>query len=81
MIMTIFFPLSLAHKKAAGAFFAYQRYQAGADAAFSQGIAEDEMGGGGDDYPGGYAAAAAADGGDLGYNEPPFGGGGQTGKR
>ena len=50
-------------------FFAYQRFQAGADTAFTEGMGEDEENG---QYQG------YEDGG--GYGEQPFEGGGQTGK-
>ena len=52
---------------------AYQRFKAGSDTAFSQGLG-DESNMGQDQYqsyPGGPE--------DTGYNEPPFQGGGQQG--
>lgn len=56
--------------QAACAFFAFQRYKAGSDTAFSQGLAEGEEG----DYQG-YPTGTD----DGQYSEPPFGGGGQEG--
>ena len=54
---------------------AYQRFKAGSDTAFSQGLGEEVMGQDGNQYqgfPGGPE--------DTGYNNAPFQGGGQQGK-
>lgn len=61
-----------------GAFFAYKRFQAGADAAFSQGLGDGEGFGTDGDAAAGYQAGYA--GGDD-YGEPPFQSGGQTGEK
>ncbi len=50
------FPFPLPYTQAGGGFFAYKRFQAGADAAFSQGLADEE----------GFGTATAEDGG-AGY--------------
>lgn len=60
--------------QAGGAFFAFQRYKAGSDTAFTQGLGdEDGMGVGGDQSYQGYGE----DGGQ--YGEAPFQGGDQPG--
>ena len=49
---------------------AYQRFKAGSNAAFSQGLGDQGgMGQDGNQYPGGPE--------DTGYNDPPFQGGGE----
>lgn len=50
---------------------AYQRFKAGSDTAFSQGLGDEAMGQDGNQYQG-YQE-------DTGYSEPPFQGGGQQG--
>lgn len=59
-----------------GAYFAYQRYKAGADTAFTSGIGDDELG---NDYAGG-SGGYVGDGDDMQYSEPPFSGGSNNGK-
>ena len=50
---------------------AYQRFKAGSDTAFSQGLGDEAMGQDGNQYQG-YQE-------DTGYSDPPFQGGGQQG--
>ncbi len=62
--------------QAGGGFLAYKRFQAGADAAFSQGLADDEGFGTATADAAGYQAGYAGE--DAGYGEQPFSGGGQS---
>ncbi len=63
--------------QAGGGFLAYKRFQAGADAAFSQGLADDEgFGTAATDAAGYQAGYTGEEGGE--YGEPPFGGAGQS---
>ncbi|TRY68890.1 hypothetical protein TCAL_04677 [Tigriopus californicus] len=62
----------LAVNRGGGAFFAYQRFKAGSDGAFAEGIDDEE----GEAPDGAYQGYGTEEG---QYSEPPFSGGGQTG--
>ncbi len=80
IVGAIFFAFCSIGSWTGSAFFAYQRFQAGADSAFGGGMGEEGQVGGDDEFAGGYAAAAAEGVDAGGYSEPPFSGGGQGGE-